>query len=92
MNEELKGILEKAYANGKTIDEVSASLKKNGFGDEDVAFAGSFYNSKKKSLQVGNLSPRGLKNLRFWNHPFVRLSRRKLKGLRFWSYPSMSQQ
>ena len=53
MNEELKGILEKAYANGKTIDEVSAALKKNGYGDEDVAFAGSFYNSKKKKPTSG---------------------------------------
>jgi hypothetical protein len=53
MNEELKGILEKAYANGKTIDEVSAALKKNGYGDEDISFAGNFYNSKKKKPTSG---------------------------------------
>ena len=53
MNEELKGILEKAYANGKTIDEVSAALKKNGYGDEDISFAGNFYNSKKKKPTGG---------------------------------------
>lgn len=48
MNEELKAILEKAYASGKSIDEVSAAMRKNGYADEDIAFASNFYGSKKK--------------------------------------------
>ena len=48
MNEELKAILEKAYASGKSIDEVSAAMKKNGYADDDIEFAANFYGSKKK--------------------------------------------
>lgn len=48
MNEELKAILEKAYASGKSIDEVSAAMRKNGYADDDIAFASNFYGSKKK--------------------------------------------
>jgi hypothetical protein len=48
MNEELKAILEKAYASGKSIDEVSAAMKKNGYADDDIALAANFYGSKKK--------------------------------------------
>lgn len=48
MNEELKAILEKAYASGKSIDEVSAAMRKNGYADEDIAFASNFYSGKKK--------------------------------------------
>jgi hypothetical protein len=48
MNEELKAILEKAYASGKSLDQISKAMKDNGFSNEDVAFASSFYESKKK--------------------------------------------
>jgi len=48
MNEELKAILEKAYASGKSLDQISKAMKDNGFSNEDVAFASSFYDSKKK--------------------------------------------
>ena len=48
MNEELKAILEKAYASGKSIDEVSAAMRKNGYADDDISFAANFYGSKKK--------------------------------------------
>lgn len=53
MNEELKAILEKAYASGKSLDQISKAMKDNGFSNEDIAFASSFYSGKKKRTDGG---------------------------------------
>ena len=53
MNEELKAILEKAYASGKSLDQISKAMKDNGFSNEDISFASSFYSGKKKRTDGG---------------------------------------